>query len=180
MIEPLTKENVPALQRFFDDLSDEDITFVREDVRSPDVVTHWLDVAERAGRWVELHDGAVYGFVGVFPLVGWSRHVGELRLVVDPGRRREGVGTRLARFALEQAVAMHLTKLIVEVVAQQQATLTMFDRLGFEAEALLRDHIRDRQSELQDVVLLAYLLDEVGSAIEVSGVADEAKRSIDG
>jgi len=173
MISELTESHLPALQRFFDSLPDEDVTFVREEVRDPATIAEWVRSTRRGRRWVDVEGDAVRGFLAVLPLVGWSSHVGEIRLVVHPDARGHGVGTALARFALEQAMAMKLSKLTVEVVAQQEAVIRMFDRLGFEGEALLRDHIRDRHGELRDVVLLAYLLDEQQSALAMTGVADE-------
>lgn len=176
MIVELTEEHLPALQAFFDALPDEDVTFVREDVRDPSTLATWVDSSRSGRRWLDVTDGTARGFLAVLPLVGWSAHVGEIRLVVHPGHRGKGIGAALARLAVEQAGPMHLSKLTVEVVAQQETTLRMFDRLGFEPEALLRDHIRDRGGELRDVVLLAYLLDEVSSAMIMSGVSDEVGR----
>ena len=82
-------------------------------------------------------DGEVAGFVAVLPLPGWSDHVGEIRLVVLPRRRGEGLGRALARRALVEAVGVGPRKLVVEVVAEQGAALALFTALGFNGEALL-------------------------------------------
>ena len=84
-------------------------------------------------------------------LVGPRR---DLRLVVDPAHRGQGLGRALARWALLQAIDCGLSKLTVEVVAEQDGAVAMFTALGFQAEALLRDHVRDRDGELRDLVLL--------------------------
>ena len=47
-----------------------------------------------------------------------------------------------------EAVQSGLTKLVAEVVAEQGAALALFTDLGFTGEALLVDHIRDRNGEL--------------------------------
>ena len=52
-------------------------------------------------------------------------------------RLRRGLGRLLARRAVLEAVEMALTKLVVEVVADQEALIAMFRTLGFEPEALL-------------------------------------------
>ena len=39
---------------------------------------------------------------------------------------------------------MGMTKLVVEVVAEQEATVAMFTQLGFEPEGLLKDHVRSQ------------------------------------
>lgn len=72
-----------------------DQTFFREDVAASGVIESWLG-AGPSSRTVEVavDDDQVVGYVTVIPHMGWSCHVGDLRLVVDPGRRRSGLGRR--------------------------------------------------------------------------------------
>ncbi|HET6392116.1 MAG TPA: GNAT family N-acetyltransferase, partial [Blastococcus sp.] len=96
----LDADHVDALARFFADVGEGDLTFVKEDVGSPGAVRGWM----RPGRqWLALVDGEVAGFVAVLPLRGWSDHVGEIRLVVHPRHRGAGLGRALARHALLRA-----------------------------------------------------------------------------
>ena len=78
------------------------------------------------------------------PLHGWSSHVGEVRVIVDPAHRGEGVGRALATHAIVEAFRGRAAKLVVEVIADQEVTIAMFRALGFDPEALLTDHVRDR------------------------------------
>ena len=78
------------------------------------------------------------------------------------------IGQRRVR----QAVDMGLSKLVVEVVAVQEGTIAMFNTLGFRGEALLTDHIRDGQGELQDLVVLAHDVTAAASALETVGAED--------
>ena len=87
----------------------------------------------------------------VVPLHGWSSHVGEVRVIVDPGRRGRGVGRALARRAILEALELGLTKMVVEVIADQEPTIACSASLGFDPEALLADHVRDRSGELRDL-----------------------------
>lgn len=167
----LDEHHVDALARFFAALPDGDLTFVKEDVGSADAIRGWL----RPDRqWIALgDDGAIAGFVAVLPLRGWSDHVGEIRLVVHPDARGHGVGRTLARHALVRALERGLGKVVVEVVADQEALLVMFDGLGFTGEALLRDHIRDRSGTLRDLVLLAHHVDDTWASMRTIGLDDE-------
>ena len=106
-------------------------------------------------------------------LPGWSDHVGEIRLVVHPAHRRAGLGRALARHALVQAVDAGLRKLVVELVADQEHAIAMFTALGFTGEALLRDHIRDRDGRLRDLVVLAHYVDETWAAMATIGLQEE-------
>jgi hypothetical protein len=45
--------------------------------------------------------------------------------------------------------------------------------LGFTGEALLRDHIRDRDGELHDLVMLAHFVDGAWASMETVGLSDE-------
>jgi ribosomal protein S18 acetylase RimI-like enzyme len=166
----LRAEHADALSRFFAELPAGDMTFIKEDVGGPAAVRGWAGPEVPGRRWVELDgDGRVAGFVAVRPLPGWSDLVGEIRLVVHPERRRQALGTRLARHALESG----LKKVIVELVADQEHALTMFGALGFSGEALLRDHVRDGEGTLRDIVVLAHYVDETWSAMTNIGLPEE-------
>ena len=122
---------------------------------------------------IAIDDAEVIGSVAVVPLHGWSSHVGEVRLVVDPDHRGRGIGRRLARQAVRDAVDMGLTKLVVEVISDQEALIAMFRSLGFEPEALLIDHVRDRAGQMRDLIVLANSVDEQFGALSTAGVTDQ-------
>jgi len=109
----------------------------------------------------------------VRPLPSWSDHVGELRLVVDSAHRRAGIGRTLARHALTDAVRAGRRKVVVELAADQEHALAMFGSLGFTGEALLRDHIRDRQGNLRDLIMLAHFVDATWASMNTIGVSAE-------
>lgn len=166
--------HLAPLGRFFAALPPVDLTFIKEDVHSPATLAGWL--SEGPGvRFVALEEGDLVGYLAVVPLTGWSAHVGEVRLVVHPDRRGRGIGRALAREALVQAVEMGLCKVIVEVVAAQESTVGMFRALGWQGEALLTDHIRDRDGQFQDLLVLAYRVEEEWTALEVTGVAESLR-----
>lgn len=165
--------HVDALSLFFAELPAGDLTFIKEDVTDPAQVRS-LAVAGR-GRWLAVvdDDSTVTGYLAVRRLPGWSDHVGEIRLVVHPAYRRAGLGRALARHALVQAVEDGLRKLVVELVADQEHAIAMFTALGFTGEALLRDHIRDRDGRLRDLVVLAHYVDETWAAMATVGLQEE-------
>jgi len=178
-IVPLEASHGDALLRFFRSLSEADRTFIKEEVTDEDTVRAWTTGRTtgtgrdaRAHRWVTLHGDEVTGFVAVLPLSGWSDHVGEIRLVVAPDRRGSGLGRELARHALVQGVEAGLTKLIVEVVADQGPALALFTGLGFSGEALLQDQIRDRDGQLRDLMVLAHHVGATWSRMDTVGMAD--------
>jgi ribosomal protein S18 acetylase RimI-like enzyme len=172
-IEQLGPERCDALVTFFGSLPEGDRTFIKEDVTDPGTVRSWATDTSSGGRWVAVDGNEVTGYVAVRALPGWSDHVGEVRLVVSPTRRGSGLGRELARRALVESVSSGLSKLVVEVVAEQGAALALFADLGFSGEALLRDHIRDRSGELRDLMVLAHHVSETWAGMDTVGIADE-------
>ena len=177
----LGPERCDALLTFFASLPEGDLTFIREDVTDPDTVRSWTSGPAAGGRWIAVETGGeggegtdeVTGYVAVRPLPGWSNHVGEVRLVVAPSRRGSGLGRELARRALTEALGSGLTKLVVEVVAEQGAALALFTELGFTGEALLTDQIRDRNGQLRDLMVLAHHVRDTWAGMDTVGVVDE-------
>jgi RimJ/RimL family protein N-acetyltransferase len=161
-----------ALYAFFQRIPEGDRTFFKEDVLDDQVVTSWVG-EDDSHRWLAVEDGQVIGYLAVHPGHGWSNHVGEVRLVVDPSRRRQGLGGQLARRGLVEALNLRLTKVIVEVVSDQEATITLFTGLGFEPEALLRDHIRDRSGRFRDLIVLSHSVPDMSSAMSTLGIDEE-------
>lgn len=161
-----------AVRRFFQRIPEGDRTFFKENVLADGTVESWAGDKDRR-RLVAVDDGDVVGYLALIPEIGWSSHVGEIRLVVDPDRRRGGLGRALARRGLISALELGLAKVYVEVVADQTAAVAMFQALGFEGEALLRDHVRDRSGELRDLVLLAHATGDNQAMFAATGI-DEA------
>ena len=169
-IQKFTSDDVDALDELFGRLPESDLTFIKEDV-TPAAVAGWPTAP--GWRWVDVApDGTVNGLAALLPLSGWSDHVGELRLVVDPASRGRGIGRGLAQHAVTHGVQSGLLKLVVEVPAAQQSVTNMFLGLGFTGEALLRDHFRDRSGQLQDLVMLALQAEQTFDALSAIGMAE--------
>ena len=159
-----------ALERFLEEIPDADRTFLKEDVADPDVVAAWVLPGD--ARSIAVEGGDVVGYVAVIALHGWSSHVGEVRIVVDPDHRGRGVGQALARHAVLEALELGVAKLVVEVIADQEALIAMFVALGFEPEALLIDHVRDRSGELRDLLVLAHSVQDQWASMAAAGIVD--------
>lgn len=165
-------DDISAVRAFFSTVPEGDRTFFREDVLRPGVIELWPG-DDRQHRSLAIVDGVIAGHVAVIPGIGWSQHVGEVRLVVGPEFRGRGLGRLLAQRAVVEAVQIGMSKLVVDVVAEQTATVSMFTKLGFEAEALFKDHVKDRHGETRDLLVLAHFVEPLWSAMATAGI-DEA------
>jgi ribosomal protein S18 acetylase RimI-like enzyme len=175
MTPPLTISHArnmdPAvLQDFFERIDADERGFFKEDVLDPDVIDFW----SRENRGLRLvaatPDGAVQGFVAVLTGTGWASHVGDLRLVVSPLFRRRGLGRQLSRQALAEALRRGVEKITVEVIAEQRAAVELFQELGFEAEALLREQVRTRDGQIRDLMVLSYFVQQRSQEMSKLGV----------
>ena len=159
-----------ALMRFVSRIHEGDRTFFKEDVLDAEVVAAWVQRGE--ARSLAVEDEEILGTVTVVPLQDWSSHVGEVRVIVHPAHRRRGIGRALARHAVIEALDLGLEKMMVEVIADQDATIAMFRSLGFEPEALLKDHVRDDDGELHDLMLLAHSVEASLASLDAVGLGD--------
>jgi ribosomal protein S18 acetylase RimI-like enzyme len=169
-IRPLEPRDRGAMERFFARVPEGDRTFFKENVDDPAVLSAW--VVPGAGRFIAVECDAVVGSAALVPLTGWSSHVGDLRVVVDPDHRGRGVGRALSRYAVLEALGLGLKKLVVEVVADQESAIALFRSLGFDPEALLKDHVRDQSGELRDLMILAHAVEESYRAMAAAGLAE--------
>jgi ribosomal protein S18 acetylase RimI-like enzyme len=176
---PLAPHDVDAAMAFLAAMPEGDRTFFKEgDDR--ETVERWAHDGH-ASRWVLRGDGGeIAAYLAVIPGVGWSSHVGELRLVVGAAHRRRGLGRALARRGLLEAVRAGLDKIVVEVVADKAGDIEMFSSLGFQAEALLNNQIRDRTGQTRDLVILAHDVAAVRDSLEILGIDEATGVSVSG
>jgi L-amino acid N-acyltransferase YncA len=167
---PLEPHDQSAMEQFLKRIPEGDRTFFKENVDDPDVLAAWIRPG--TARVVALEGDTVLGYVAVVPLQGWSSHVGEVRVIVDPDHRGRGIGRTLAQRAVLEALRLGLTKMVVEVVADQEPTIAMFRSLGFDPEALLVDHVRDQAGELRDLMVLAHSVEQSWASLNAAGIAD--------
>lgn len=166
----LRSDDVDALTAFFASVPDGDRTFFKEDVGDTEVIAAWVGAGDRH-RLVAIVDGQVAGYVAVRQGVGWSSHVGELRLVIAPDFRQRGIGRLLAQRAVVEALELGVAKLVVEVVAGQDRLHEMFTRLGFEQEGRLRRHVRSA-GDTHDLLVLSHFVDELAASLDVDTGSD--------
>jgi L-amino acid N-acyltransferase YncA len=140
-------------------LPEHDLLFLGRDLRHPRVVAAWL--AAIADGWIDSVvaecDGVIVGTAAVVrdPL-GWSGHVGEVRLLVSAEKRGAGLGRDLLEAAFAIAGQRGLAKLTAQMTPDQTGSIALFESLGFRAEALLKNHVRGADGTLHDLAILSH------------------------
>ena len=147
-----------AVLAFARELPAHDLLFLPRDITHPKVLTAWMHEIERGALTTLLafRGAEVAGCATVArdPL-SWSPHVAELRVVVAVGARGKGLGRVLSTEAGELAVASGVEKLTVQMTPDQIGAVTVFETMGYKAEALLRDHVKDAGGVKHDLVILS-------------------------
>jgi RimJ/RimL family protein N-acetyltransferase len=171
----LQPEDAQALAAFAAALPAHDLLFLRRDISQPKVIAAWMQaIAEGRLHSLAVREAGV--LVGCSAIVvdalSWSRHVGELRVLVAPVWRGRGLGRVLIQQCFAQALELGLDKLVAQMTVDQVAAIAVFEELGFRAEALLRDHVKDRDGQLHDLALLSHDVAAVQSRLQAYGVSD--------
>ena len=143
---------------FFERVPEEDRAFLKEDLINRYEVEVWLDQID-IDRETVLVAFAGKRIVGTAVLErqrhGWSRHVGEIRIVADPTFRRRGLGHALANAIIDLAQQTGLEKLLAEMVSDRPEPIRVFKRLGFKTEATFNDQVKDRHGNTHDLLVMA-------------------------
>lgn len=127
-IRPLTAADLDAVLRIQDEC--------------PEIVRWSREGYERALRgeysgWVAVVGDEVCGFV-VARQAGGEAEI--LNLAVSPSVRRQGIGARLLREALDHARSAGARKVFLEVRVSNQPAIAFYERQGFEQAGRRRDY----------------------------------------
>ena len=164
-----------AMLAFAETLPEHDLLFLGRDLKHPRVIGAWVEAI--AEGWIDSlvaeEDGE---FVGTAALVrdplGWSAHVGEVRLLVSPTKRGAGLGRDLLEGIYAIAMERGIAKLTAQMTPDQIGSVMLFESLGFRAEALLQDHVRDRAGNAFDLAILSHDVARVAAHHRAFGVED--------
>jgi len=176
---PMSRADEAAVLDFAQKLPTHDLLFLPRNIGQPKVLSAWINEIERGDitSLLAIRDGKV---VGCSALVrdrhSWSPHVGEIRMVVSLDVRGQGVGRALSQETFALALGAGMEKLSVQMTVDQQAAIALFESLGFKAEALLREHVRDIDGRKHDIVVLGHNVAQVQAQLEAYGIAEAMKQ----
>jgi RimJ/RimL family protein N-acetyltransferase len=156
-VRPMTPDDRDALVAFFQSVPAEDLQFLKEDVTQPEVIDGWIEhldydrvlplVAEVNGRIVA--DATLHR-----RREGWRRHLGGLRIVVDPEFRELGLASRLIDELVDVATDEGLERAYVEIPTDATAAMEVFEERGFKKVAVFERNIIDLAGQYHDLAVL--------------------------
>jgi len=144
---------------FIRSLPAEDNFYLLVDVQKDSAIDNWMKGVESGATLsvIAIENDRIVGYCNLhMNEVPWIRHVGEIRMSVAPAFRGRGLGHTLANEVFAIARARGLQKIWVRMAASQKAAQSVFQSLGFHAEALLADFVKDANGRTDDLVIMSH------------------------
>ena len=169
----MSERDEAAVLAFAQKLPVHDLLFLPRNISEAKVLAAWVREIERGAitSLIALRGDEVVGCgTLVRDPLSWSPHVGEIRMVTSLDVRGKGVGRALSQETFALALGAGLDRLIVQMTVDQTGAITIFEGLGFKAEALLRNHVRDAAGKTHDIVVLGHQVAQVRAQMEAYGL----------
>jgi RimJ/RimL family protein N-acetyltransferase len=171
----MTEADAAGVLAFAQALPAHDLLFLPRDITQPKVMDAWARAIVRGTilSVLALRGEVVLGCAGVIrDPHSWSVHVGEVRVLLSPALRGGGVGQQLAQEACALALELGLEKLVAQMTVDQRGAIAVFQALGFRPEALLTQHVKDRQGVAHDIVVLSHHAAQVEAQLQAYGMTE--------
>jgi acetyltransferase len=156
-IRRLAPNDIDKLMGFYGSLPEEDRRYLKFDVTDQMVVAKRLRRIEQGDdiRIAAIHGGLIVAS-GALELSGeaWSKHQGEIRVIVVRPFQHRGLGTIMIRELYFIAVQNQITTIVARMMRPQAGAQTIFRRLGFREETMLPDFVKDIRGSAQDLLIM--------------------------
>lgn len=151
-------EDAEVVHSFACALPDHDLLYLRRDISKRPVVDAWFESIKDGDSLALLVEqaGELIGMSGLMlDRKSWSPHVGEIRVLLGPVARGKGLGRIMIQESFTQAISQGVEKIIAQMTLDQSAARAVFEEMGFQQEALLKEHVRDRNGEDHDIIIMS-------------------------
>ncbi len=153
----LAADDVERSLAFFTGLDDEERKYLRRDVTKRELVQQRIDevLQEKTHRLVAVYQDRIVADGTLEPeRFRWADGIAEIRIIVAPDFRRVGLGLRLVRELYVLAHQRDVARINARMMAPQVAARAIFRKLGFDEEFVIPRHVKDRDGNWQDLVLM--------------------------
>ena len=160
-----------AMLKFAQSLPANDLLFLRRDITRPDQIEDWVrDInAGLVTTVLAVADGNIAGYATVASEgLSWTQHVRELRVMVSAAMRGKHLGRLLTEQAFAIARQQGAKKMLAQMTTDQRAAIAIFESMGFETEARLRNHVVDRDGHMHDLQIMSLDIDAFEAKIEIA------------
>jgi GNAT superfamily N-acetyltransferase len=155
-VRPMNASDEIALISFFKRIPVDERQLFREDVTKAPVIQGWIRNLDY-GRLLPIlafqgprivADATLHRDRG-----GWARHLGKIRVTLDPDFRRRGLARLLIREFIDLAKPLGLAVLQAEILDVQEHAALLFEDLGFQRVAVLPQQAIDLSGRVHDLLV---------------------------
>ena len=168
-LRPMVKTDRKQLGEFFGRLTPSVLQYVRNDVTDPNVIDRWFDQLDydHVFPLLAIKDEQILANASLHRVAhGWRKHLGAVRIVVEPDFHEKGLGTLMINELVDLALEFGLEKLMVEFPLKAHGALAMFKKAGFSPRGVIEGLMKGRHGEDIDVVIMV---------MDVAAYADKAR-----
>jgi RimJ/RimL family protein N-acetyltransferase len=156
LLRPLLPEDGSRLLALFADATDDDVMYLKDDVRDRDLVRSWVENLDyhRVFPLIACADERIVGDVSLHFHSGPTRHIGRVRIFLASDYRRRGLGSCMLAEIVDIAKRFELQQLLAEIVVEQTQVVKAFEKSGFMLEAHYRDYFMTPDGQTHDMAIL--------------------------
>jgi len=159
-IRPLTAEDNEKIYEMFASMSEEALRwgmppYTRERIE------RWMSNIENLIVLGAEHDRRLIGYAQIHK-GSQPRRIGTAGLAIYLHQDYHGVGlgTEMVGLLLEAAEEHGVHKVNLETVADNEAAMRLFEKMGFEVEGRIRDSYRGSDGRYHDIIAMGKILDQ--------------------
>lgn len=156
LLRPLTKEDRQELIDLFQQISPEDLRYMRHNVTDADLVAGWVDNLDYEGVFplVAVINERMVGSATLHFFEGPGRHRAEVRIYLAKEVRRRGVGSRMIKGLIDISKRRNIYMIEAQIINEQATVIRAFQNLGFVRKCILDNYFILPDGELRDVAHL--------------------------
>jgi len=157
-LRPLADGDQDALFQMFHRFPKDELWFLNQDVKDPDLIDGWVRNLnpKRVVSIIALLEGRVIAnAVLMLKDYGAKKHIGKIRIAVDPAMREKRLGTWMLLDLINMAVAIGLKMLVMRLIQDRDmAVIQGVKKLNFVERAVIKDHVLDMEENPHNLVIL--------------------------
>jgi RimJ/RimL family protein N-acetyltransferase len=156
LLRPLTDEDRRDLIELYQNVSPEDLRYMRHNVTDSELVASWVDNLnyDSVLPLVAVINERLVGSATLHFFTGPGRHRAEVRIYLDKEVRRRGVGSRMIQALIDMAKRRNIYMIEAQIINEQATVIRAFQNLGFVRKCILDNYFILPDGELRDVAHL--------------------------
>jgi RimJ/RimL family protein N-acetyltransferase len=151
-------EDRDDLLAFYRGLPDESRHYLRDDVTNQLILDRLIERMHEGMSLMlvaRIQDRIVGETTQHFIHHGWTRHVSELRPLLEKTCEGHGVIEAMVREHIEVASELGLDKVVVRLLDSQKHQKRTLENIGFEKEAVLKGHATDLEGKRHNMIIMS-------------------------